>query len=392
MADFAHPITPSTSFVRYVQSNGGANDYQIRGGSAVVRSDGTVLVCWSESLNTANTQTLWLGVAPSVFDFLTVTDSVVPITSLIASTHVLGVRASSGVWGSICHGPDGDIWLVANNSSSAANLVWDGSIQQPTVGHPWGSHSWKSSDEGATWDYVSEMPWSLSNLETLQNESGLGEDCIPGDILEMPSGRWVVMNGVWSNFFIANNVPAGGIFVSDNQGASWSLQYTYGSFNGGSLQRQFSRFNGEIKGGQMSGGGPGFPTGFLESNNNGTSFSLWQAMPLGGGCQFEGAGSINTLNNESQMALSLSSGSGVELWTASQQDPLTPCGAIVANNWTLQATYTSTAGQHLLDRRTIWQPLGAGYAALIRNNGVVPFTTLTPGVSVSYDCDPGGSS
>jgi len=197
-------------------------------GSGVVLADGRVLHVWYEwDGSSPRNGYLLCGYSPDVITYLTVADSVVYDRTLIHNSNdssISGIQAYY-VMGTVCRGPDNNLWLGVMIAGDDASLTYDATFEAP--GTLVGNHlfAYTSTDEGDTWDLVHSFTG-----QTNTRHGGSGNTSLIGPIEVVPAGftnagRWVwahlagrQLTGGGINYAIYH----GAIWTSDDLGATWT--------------------------------------------------------------------------------------------------------------------------------------------------------------------------
>jgi hypothetical protein len=209
--------------------------------SAVEISGGDVLVVWTQLDTATDTIRIRQGLCPTPLDFIDTPNSVVFQKDLVTIFDSTGVGLEEDGRAGAAHmqlGPDGNLWLSIWARSDV--YTFDPSFD-PFPGPQYGAWVYRSTDEGATWDHVSTLSLTFNQLGW---GYGFGVWMIPGEIVEIPAGwpdagRWVMMHNNCGNYFGAILVGSG-IYISDDQGVTWTRTQSYTVVYGDSHQRNIS--------------------------------------------------------------------------------------------------------------------------------------------------------
>ena len=319
--------------------------FTIDGVSAVELSDGRIMIAWMERRTNYHPTYTYIGYVSSADDLFFNNAKVQDVT-LLAESGYYGPNYRM-VSANLSRGPDGNIYLCywATASDSWVTFHQPSILGAPggaNAGH--GTHLYKSTDEGTSFQWLCELPWSTAEDHATEPSVSLGQLTYSGPIIESDSGRWLMVAPAWSGFVLNNNVMASGIFVSDDSGLTWSRKYVYGSFNNGCVRRNLLKVAANhIHAGVVAASLPAASSGIVHSTDNGDTWSYLEVAGAGSGLPIENGGiSLHTFNSDNpstpKQSLFKEDGSYIKVYGATGVDPLMSNG-----DWVLQTSWPRAA-------------------------------------------------
>ena len=317
----------------------------IDGVSLVELNSGQIMIAWSEFNTVYDNHYTYIGYISTADNLLFGAEKVQDI-KLIAQSNYYGPN-NRLVGVNLCRAPDGNIWLLYQSIGPTSWVSFPNSSIVGPPGGPnpgFGAHWYKSVDEGVTFQWVCELPWSSQPSLTTEPSAGLGQQTWSGPIIEADSGRWMVVAPFWTNFFATNNVQMSAVYTSDDQGLTWTVRYASGSFNNGCVRRNIlkvapNHYHIGVLGASL----PGANTGIVHSTDNGDTWSYLEVAGAGSGLPIENGGiSLHTFNSDNpstpKQSLFKEDGSYIKVYGATGVDPLMSNG-----DWVLQTSWPRAA-------------------------------------------------
>jgi len=204
-------------------SGGGQFKYDA---SAVELADGRVLYCWSWRQSTA--REIRTGHAASVDDFFAASNSITYDKPLITAAFSNNVFELRGLINPDPYVGNARLWLQVY-MERPNQCTFDASVEDPGITLD-GQHLWTSEDQGATWDYVTNLWYTQTNRGTLGGPVRLlpPENIGPGASYANPypvgNPLSVVVNSYRQNTS-ANNRRKAAVYVStDPTYATWDMK------------------------------------------------------------------------------------------------------------------------------------------------------------------------
>lgn len=186
--------------------------------TAVALSDGSTLLCGVTQLG------VWTATVPTITDLLTDDDTATNPVELIHLTA--SGLVTSTLYARVFLGPTADPvpWLVVSNRDGGGTLTLDASIEDPTnmdAGpDTQGIWLWRTGDDGATWDLVSEV-WYHDNGGTDYNTGFLQNWKVSGTLTDaLDTGTALVIAGGYR--YTDATDAYWGAFYSTDDGATWT--------------------------------------------------------------------------------------------------------------------------------------------------------------------------